>query len=103
MDVGVGVAGLTFRNAWAPEDQGAAHALFVDVLFAEESVAAHGEAVVGGVDDEGVLCVRGGVEGVDDASYLFIEMGYEAVVFAELVAYGFFRSGPRDVPVSVPE
>ncbi len=56
-------------------------------------MTAEGEAVVGGIDDVGIGCLRGAGQGVEDASDLGIKVGDQAVVFGELFADDFGRPG----------
>ena len=52
--------GLADGDAGTGDDAGDADGFFVDVLFAEEAVRADGEAVVAGVDDDGIVELAGG-------------------------------------------
>ena len=65
-----------------------------DALFAEESVAAEGEAVVGGVDDDGVVGEAAGFERGEEAADLGVEVLDHRVVFGELVADHRLGAGP---------
>lgn len=60
--------------------------MFEDALFAEEAVAAEREAVIGGVDDEGVVGEAAGFERGEEAADLGVEVLHHCVVFGELVA-----------------
>ena len=57
--------------------------MFVEVLFADESVAAAGDAGVGGEHDDGVFCSGGSVERVEHAADEQVEVGNVAVVVGE--------------------
>ena len=66
-----------------------------DALFAEEAVAAEGETVVGGVDDDGALGEATGFERGEDAADLGVEVLDHRVVFGELVADHLLGARPR--------
>lgn len=94
-EVGEGEGGLAVGDAGSGEDEGAAHGVFVQVLFAEQSVAAEGEAVVGGINDDRIGGVGGLAQGVQNTADLMIEVFDQAVVFGELLAddLGWARPG----------
>ena len=85
-EVGEGLDGFAFGNAGAADDEGCAHRVFEYALFAEEAVAAEGEAVVGGVDDDRVVGEAAGFERGEEAADLGVEVLDHRVVFGELVA-----------------
>ena len=58
----------------------------------------HGESVVGGVDQVGVVGVRAVFHSFHDAANLFVEVGDQAVVFAELVTDDFLGAWPGGEP-----
>ena len=65
---------------------GDSHAVLVEALLAEEPVAPHRQAVVGGVDDHRVLGLPGFLQRRQDAADLLVEVGDQPVVLAELIA-----------------
>ena len=93
--VGEAIAGMTFRNSWPTKDQWASHALLVDILFTEESMAPHGQSVVSGVDNQRIVGVRTILQGGKNAAYLFVKMRDQAIVFAELIADHVLCPRPR--------
>ena len=52
--------GLAHGNARAGDDEGDADGFFVDVLFAEEAMRTDGEAVIAGVEYDGIVELAGG-------------------------------------------
>ncbi len=83
MEVDEGWGGAVGGDAWAGDDEGDAHGVLVEVLFAEEPVAADGEAGVGGEDDEGGVALVFG-DGVEDAADLVVHEGDGGVVVGEV-------------------
>ena len=65
-------------------------------------MATHGEPVVGGVDDVGILSMRAVFHGLHDAADLFVEVGDQPVVLAELVTDDFLGAWPSGKPFVAP-
>jgi hypothetical protein len=68
---GLGAA-LVLRQAWHGDDEGDAGGAFPEGELGPAEFFAEVEAVVGVEDDDGVVGVGGGVEGVEEAAYLFV-------------------------------
>ena len=93
-EVGECLDGFALGDAGAADDEGRAHRVFEYALFAEEAMAAEGEAVVGGVDDDGVVGETAGFERGEEAADLGVEVLDHCVVFGELVADHRFGARP---------
>ena len=64
--------------------------MVVEILFAHEAVLADAEAVIGGIDDDGVVAQAAGVEGLEDASDLHIHVGDHGVIVGDVALdFGF--------------
>ena len=84
-------------NAGAADEEGDADGIvFVHVLFADEAVAAAGDAGIGAVNDNGVAGAGQRVEGIENAADLGIEVGDVAVIFGEVAADVIGRAGPGE-------
>jgi hypothetical protein len=57
----------------------------VEVLLAEQPVSPHGQAIITGQHDDGVLGLATGVQGVEDATDLGVEVGDHGVVIDEML------------------
>ena len=95
MHVGERVARLTLWYSRTSEDQRAAHALFVDVLFAEQAVTSHRQPVIRRVYHYGVISVWTVLQSLQDATDLFVKMSDQSVILTKLIADDLFGSRPR--------
>ena len=73
--------------------------MVVEVLLAEEPVAADRQAVVAGEDDEGLPGLAAGREGIEDAADLGVEVLDRRVVIGEVLADHPGRSRPGGEPL----
>ena len=69
--------------------------MLVDVLLAEQAVAAHSQAVIRRIDDDRVFGVRPGCQLPQNAAHLPIHVRDQTVVFGKLVAHDSLRARPR--------
>ncbi len=86
VDVPLGAG--TGPNAGALDDIGDAPGVFVEVLFALQAVTTDGHAVVGGVDDVGVVEFAHGGEFIQDTADLDVDVFIAGKFAAEFVADG---------------
>ena len=82
-------------DAGGADDARHAGAVLVQVLLAHQAVLAHGEAVVGGVDHDGVFRPPGLGEGVEHPPDPRVQVGDHAVVVGHVPAHHLRRAGPR--------
>ena len=68
--------------------------MLVEVLLAQQTVTADGQAVVGGVDHDRVLGVAAGLQGRQHPADLFIQVADHPVILAQLVADHLPRPRP---------
>ena len=61
--------------------------MLVDVLLAQQTVAAHGQAVIRRVDDDRLVSVGPGCQFPQDAADLPIHVRDQTVIFGKLVAH----------------
>ena len=93
-EVGEGVRRRALRDARPADDQRAAHRVLVQILLAEQPVAAHGQPVVGGVDDHGVPGLTVLLHCLENPPQLLIQVGDQAVVLGQLIADDLRRPRP---------
>ncbi len=60
--------------------------MLIEVLFAEQTVRAHGKAVIGRVDNDSIFALATVLDGVEYAADLAIKLGYQSIVLAKLIA-----------------
>ena len=85
-DIGKGVCLAILRDARAGYDQWSPHAMFIEVLLAEQAVGAQGKAVIGRVDNDSIFALATGFDGGEYAADLTVELGYQSIVLAKLIA-----------------
>ena len=68
--------------------------MVVEVLFAEEPVAADGQAMVAGEDDQRVVVLAARLQRLEDAADLGVEELDGGVVVGEVLADDFGRARP---------
>ena len=68
------------------DDQRHAHAVLEHALLAQQAVAAQGQAVVGGEDDQRVVRLAGLLQGRENPPDLLVHVRDQAVVFGQLIA-----------------
>lgn len=79
-----GGSGLIGSNAGASDDERDADGIeFIEILFADQAMAAAGDARVGAKYDDGIGGIRGVIEGIEDAADLRIEKRDVAPVISD--------------------
>ena len=72
------------RHAGTAHDKRNAHAVVVEVLLAHEPVLAHAQAVIRGIDDDGVVAQSARVQRLEDAADIVIHVRDHAVVIGDV-------------------
>ena len=60
--------------------------MFIEVLLAEQTVGTHGKAVIGRVDNDSIIALATGFDGVEYTADLTVKLGYQSIVLAKLIA-----------------
>ena len=84
LQVDRGIAFCALGHAGAGDEEGHTHAVVVHVLLSKQAVMAHGEPVVRGEEDPRVVGLSAGIERIEDAADLRVEMRDERVILAAM-------------------